>query len=80
MSGRCIRKARRPLPPATSVHVHRRDGRGGDLIQDATYVTGDVHEALFIHQNEGPFLEGRYSELQGDVCDTEEELFDFIDH
>lgn len=49
-----------PLPGLTpSVHVHRRDRRGWDLIQDATYVARDVHETLFVHQNEGMFLEER---------------------
>lgn len=58
-----IASSRGTLPPGTSVHIHRRDGRGGDLIQDATNVTGHIHESLFIHQNEGMFLEERYSEL-----------------
>lgn len=47
-----------PPPPASanSVDIHGGDGGGGDLIQDATHVRGNIHEALLVHQDEGVFL------------------------
>lgn len=50
-----------PSSLGQSVHIHRGERRGGDLIQDAAHVTGDVHEALLVHQDEGVFLRGRYT-------------------
>ena len=46
------------VPPAAppSVYVHRGDGGGGDLIQDANHVGGDVHEPLLEDQDEWVFL------------------------
>lgn len=44
-------------PMKISVHIHRRHGKGWDLIQDVTHITGNIHETFFIHQDEGVFLE-----------------------
>lgn len=62
-------------PPAASVHVHWRDRRGGNLIQDATHIGGDVHKTFLIHQNEGMFLEERHSELKDNVWEVEEKVW-----
>lgn len=43
-------------PMTSSVQIHRRQGKGWDLIQDVANITGNIHETFFIHQNEVMFL------------------------